>query len=147
MAHIDTDTLIHDMAELMHASRPRDPAMKAKRDAVIERYRELFACPVRKIAISCRKWRDRTYGNTYYTAYVSYLMHGQEHWEGFKHGGYGYGSTFEHESKRMLKELGIFAGFADKYDNAALSTMCHALNIEYEMSEDHVTRKRDLHQL
>lgn len=147
MAYIDTNTLIHDLAELVHASRPRDPAMKAKRDAVIERYRELFACPVRKVALNCRKWMDKTYGNTYFTVSVSYLMHGEEHWDGFKIQGYGYGSQFEWESKQELVKRGIFAGFADKYEKAALSLMCHALNIEYEVSCEEVKRKRDLHSM
>lgn len=147
MAHIDTNTLIHDMAELIHASRPRDPAMKAKRDAVIERYRELFACPVRKVALNTRKWVDRTYGNTYFTVSVSYLLHGQETWEGFKIQGYGYGSQHEWEAKQELIKRGIFAGFADKYANAALSLLCHALNVEYEVHEEVVRRKRDLHKM
>lgn len=145
--NVNTDQLIRDMAELLKGTRQRTPEAKAARESIEMRLAELFRCRVKKIAISCRKWRDKTYGNTYYSVYVSYLMHGEENWEGFKATGYGYGSTFEHESKRMLTERGIFDGLESKYENAGMRLMCHDLNIEYEVQEEHVSRKRDLHQL
>lgn len=144
--HVNTDQLIRDMAAIVGATRPRTEAARAERDRIMALYAQLYACPVRKINVSSRRWQDSN-GNTSFTSSVSWLIHGDENWHGFKHGGYGYGSHHEWVSKQALVERGIFNGTEQQYSHASLSLMCHALNIEYTCDVTDVDRKRDLHKL
>ncbi len=65
----------------------------------------------RSIFIDVREWRDKTYGNTYYSAVVS--VDGE--WVFTTGMNYGYGEQSVYEVAKTLRELGYINGIDTHY--------------------------------
>lgn len=85
------------------------------------------------IEIDAREWFDKTYGNTYFTAYVYFK--GEVYFIPFT---YGYGSHCETVALELLVKKGLIS------DNVKVWDLRDKYNITIKTNKEEVSRKRDL---
>lgn len=96
---------------------------------------------IESVGIIGRRWRDKTYGNTYNTAEI-YVNGRKVHKVPF---GYGYGSHYEDRAVEWLIENGYIK--AEKYKHGgypALHRLARDHGFHHESTVIDVPRKRDL---
>ena len=96
----------------------------------------------RSITVIGRRWFQKTYGNTYFSA-VGYINGGVAVKIDFE---YGYGDHYVDCIARELDKAGYLPG-REKYSNGgeeALWNYCRERGIEFVYSVSDVDRKRDL---
>lgn len=86
------------------------------------------------ITMDVRTWFDKTYGNSYFTAYVEF--HGERYFIPFT---YGYGSHCETVALDLLSEKGLLPKTTRYYE------LARDYNINFRTYSDEVSRKKDLH--
>lgn len=96
---------------------------------------------INSIQIHARRWFQRSYGNTYFTADIS--VNGQT--VGHLPFQYGYGNHFEDMAAEWLEDNGYIE--RDHHDNGSSSPLWQlrdTCGINYEAHATDVERKRDL---
>lgn len=93
--------------------------------------------------ITCKRWFQKTYGNTYFSAYVSFDDGSTEQVIKFE---YGYGSHCLDETLKYLEENG-FVRASEKYENGMRKDnttikLREECKISYEILD--VNRKKDM---
>jgi hypothetical protein len=105
-----------------------------------------LAKPITTVHIIGKRWFDKTYGNTYYKAYVT-LYNGDEEIHRFSIGkNYGYGSSYMYDSFTYMAEEGIIAGYAQNDNGSWPSPLewCKDNAILLIYNHVDVNRKKDL---
>lgn len=85
------------------------------------------------IEIDAREWRDKTYGNAYFTAYVYFK--GETYFIPFT---YGYGDYCTQAALELLVKKGLIDGDIKTWD------LRDKYNVNFRVNKETVTRKSDL---
>jgi hypothetical protein len=99
--------------------------------------------PTQTIHISGRRWFDKTYGNTYFSAVgqVNGVVVARIDFR------YGYSNQYEHEMTALLASLGFLPGLLDfgkGRPQEAVWSYAERVGAEYTTSVSDVSRRRDL---
>lgn len=96
---------------------------------------------IKTIDIQAKKWFQRLYGNTYFTAEITVNFDMESEQSISLPFQYGFGNHFEDVARNELVERGLVTKTTD-YDS--LHSICHDMGIILRSSSHDVKRKKDL---
>ncbi len=131
--------LMQEMAEIVKASRPRDPLARVRRARILETYAALTRCPIVRIRIDARRWQN-SYGNTMFSVRMFVELRDGDEFT-IKMREYGYGEHYLWACREELKKRGyIEEGYVNH-----LSSWSRENKVDFDYHVEDVNRRKDLH--